>query len=104
IVAQFAEEQVGVLQDEADAGPQVGRVVLTCIHVIDENAAVAWLIEPDHHPADGGLAGSNSADDPDAFARCDLEGNLVEGQILLVRISEADVLESDASLFDAPAD
>ena len=37
VVAQLAEEQVGVLQHEADAGAQIGRVVLAHVDAIDED-------------------------------------------------------------------
>ena len=51
VVAQLAEEQIGVLQHEADAGAQIGRVVLAHIDAVDEDAAVLRIVEA--RPAGG---------------------------------------------------
>ena len=51
VVAQLAEEQVGVLQHEADAGAQIGRVVLPEVDAVDQDVAVVRIIEA--RPADG---------------------------------------------------
>src|SRR5262249_23266136 len=36
VVAQLSEEQIGILQHEADTGPEVGRIVLARINAVDE--------------------------------------------------------------------
>ena len=45
VVADLAEEQVGVLQHEADAGAQIGRIVLAHIDAVDDDLAVRGLVE-----------------------------------------------------------
>ena len=48
---------------------QVGRIVLPDVDAVDQDAAVARLVEADQQPADRGLAGSDPADDADPLAR-----------------------------------
>src|SRR5262245_23985917 len=75
VVAQFAEEEIGILQYESDAVPQVRRVVLPDVDVVDQDMALPRLVESDQHAANGGFSGSNSADNADALAGRDLERN-----------------------------
>ena len=76
VVANLAEKQVGILQHEADAGAQIGRIVLAGIDVIDADLAVRRLVEACQKAADGGLAGTDAADNSDPLAGGDLERDL----------------------------
>ena len=69
VVAQLAEEEICVLQYETDAGPQVCRIVLACIHAIDQYPSVLRIVESDSEPTDRGLAGSDAPDNADPFTR-----------------------------------
>ena len=88
VVADLAEEQIGVLQHEADAGAQIGRVVLARIDVVDDDLAVRGLVEARNQTPDRGLAGSDAADDADAFAAGDLEGHLLKRGVVGAGIFE----------------
>ena len=98
VVAQLAEEQVGVLQHKANAGAQIGRVVLADVDAVDQDAALLRLIEAEQQAADRRLARADAADDADALAGRDLERNLLERVLGSVRVAEGDVLECDAAV------
>ena len=78
VVAQLAEEQIGVLKHEADAGAQVGRIVLSQIDIVDEDLAVVRIVEAGHQPSDGRLAGTDTSDDADALAAADAEPHVLK--------------------------
>ena len=78
VVAQLAKEQIGVLHRKADAGAQVGRIVLAGVDAIDQDAAFLGFIETEQQPADGGLSRSDAPDDADPLAGGDLEGDLLQ--------------------------
>ena len=52
VVAQLAEEQIGVLQHEADAGAQIRGVVLPDIDAVDQDAAFVGIVEAGQQAAD----------------------------------------------------
>src|SRR5262249_35270041 len=104
VVAQLAVEQVGVLQDEADARAKIRRVVLANIDAVDEDAALGRLVEAGEQTADCGLARADPADDTDALARGDAERYLLERILDPGRVLEGDVVELNASLLDLPRD
>ena len=78
IVAQLAKEQIGVLHRKADAGAQIGRIVLPGVDAIDQDAAFLGFIETEQQPPDGGLSRSDPADDADPLAAFDLERDLFQ--------------------------
>ena len=98
VVAQFSEEQIGILHRETDAGAQIRRIVLPRIDAIDEDAAFLGFVEAEQQTPDRGLARTDPADDADPFASLDLERDLFQRFAGGVRIGEADVLESDRVL------
>src|SRR5690606_13964189 len=63
VVPELAKKEIGVLHHEADAGPQVGRVVLSGLDVIDRDAAFEWFIEAREKPANRGFSRAHASDD-----------------------------------------
>ena len=101
VVAQLAEKQIGVLQHEADAGAQIGRVVLADVDAIDQDVAFVRVVETGQQAADRGLARSDAADDarrvrPGAI----LNDTFSSAFIAPLRILEGHVFKSDAALVD----
>ena len=56
IVAKLAEDQVDVLENEADPAPQIRRLVLAKIHALNQDAALVRLVETGQQTADRRLA------------------------------------------------
>src|SRR5262245_12000480 len=102
IVADLAEEKIGVLQHETDAGAQIRRVVLARVNIVDDYFPFGGLVEAAQQAADGGLAGADTADDSDTLAAGDLERDLVERSVIGAGIVERYVLEGNAAFFDVP--
>ena len=102
IVAQFSEEEVGILHGETDAGAQIRRIVLSGIHAIDENATLLGFVKTKKQTPDGGLARSDPPDDAYLFAAFDLERDLFQRVAGGVRIGKGYILESNPPFFDLP--
>src|SRR5262245_52893305 len=102
IVADLAEEKIGVLQHETDAGTQIRRVVLARINIVDDYFSFGGLVEAAQQAADGGLAGPDTADDSDTLAAGNLERDLVERRLIGPGVVERYFLEGDAAFFDVP--
>jgi len=56
IVAKLTEDQVDVLENEADPAPQIRRLVLAKIHALNQDAALVRLVETGQQTADRRLA------------------------------------------------
>ena len=80
VVAELAEEQIGVLQHEADARAQVGRIVLSQIDIVDQDLSVLRIVEAGYQPPDRRLAGADTSDDADALAAADTERSRFQGR------------------------
>ena len=51
IVTQLSEEQVGVLHRKANAGAQIGGIVLPGIHAVDQNASLLGFVKAEQSNA-----------------------------------------------------
>ena len=100
VVAQFSEEQIGILHRKADPGTQIGRIVLSGVHAIDQDAAFLGFIEAQQQTPDRRLARSDPSDDADPFTALDFERDLFQRVAGRVRIGKADVLEGDPPFLD----
>src|SRR3954470_392270 len=67
IVAEFSEEKVGILHGKADAGTQIGGIVLPGIDPVDENATVLGLVKAKEQASHRRLARSDPTDDAYLF-------------------------------------
>ena len=95
VVLDRPEEQPAILQDAADVAAQVRGIDLADVGAVDQDRAILRLVQVHHQPFHRRLAGADAADDADALARIDLEGDAIERQALLARILELDVAELD---------
>src|SRR5262249_39325309 len=76
IVANLAEEEIGILQYEPEARAQIGRVVLARVDLVDTDLSFRGFIKTCEEAAHGRLARANAADNSNAFAASDLERDL----------------------------
>ena len=92
-------EQHHILRHVADVAAQVGRVDLLHVDAIDPDRTFARLVKTEQQLFDGGLARADAADEADALAGSDAEGDVVQR-----RHVGAGVGETDAAKFDVAAD
>src|SRR5437879_3076781 len=102
IVAQLSKEEVGILHREADASTQIGRVILSGIDPIDQNATLLGIVKAEKQPPNGCLAGSDPTDDTYLFTALDLERDLLQCVARGIRIGAGYVFECDPTFFDLP--
>src|SRR5215217_2214831 len=107
-------EQVRVLGDQPDRGPQALQLQVAHVDPVDPDGAVADVVDPGDQHGGGRLAGARGADQGDQLARPDGEADVVQdrlpggrpargrpageagdGRLVGGRVAEADVLELD---------
>ena len=107
-------EQVGVLGDQADRGPQALQLQVAHVDPVDPDGALADVVDPGDQHGGGGLARPRRADQGDQLAGPDGEADVVQdrlagggpdrgrpageagdGRLLGGRVAEADVVELD---------
>src|SRR3977135_1106577 len=71
IVAQFSEEQIGVLHRKPDAGAELRRIILPRIAASAEDPPFLGFIETEQEPPDRRFPGPYASDDADPFAAFD---------------------------------
>ncbi|MCY1425496.1 hypothetical protein D9M71_412850 [compost metagenome] len=98
VVAQGAGQQLDVLWYVANVVAQFADVDLANVHAIDQQRATIGLVQADNELGQRALARAAATDDADLLARADGQVDILQGQVLLVRISEVDPAELDAAL------
>src|SRR5215218_10764694 len=107
-------EQVRVLGDQPDRGPQALQLQVAHVDPVDPDGALGDVVDPGHQHGGGGLAGPGRADQGDQLAGADGEADVVQdrltgggpdggrpageagdGRLLGRRVAEADVVELD---------
>src|SRR5215212_419361 len=107
-------EQVRVLGDQADGGPQALQLQVADVDAVDPDVALADVVDPGDQHGRGRLAGPRRADQGDQLAGADREADVVQdrlagggpdgggapgeagdGRLLGRRVAEADVVELD---------
>jgi hypothetical protein len=73
-------EQADLLDDVADAAPQLGRVDRGHVASVDDDVAAGGLDHPVDHPQGGGLAAARGADQDREVTLGHLEGDVVDGR------------------------
>ncbi len=92
-----AGEQVGVLEDDAQAAAQVGLLDLVDVDAVVADLAVGDVIEAVDEVGDGGLARAGGAHKGDLLARLGPQADVVEDQLVLV-IAEVHVVKDHVAL------
>ena len=87
-------EEADLLDDVADAPPQVGQLARPGVHAVDQDAPAGGLDQPVHHLEAGGLAAAGRADEHGYSAGGDVEVQALDGH-RAVRVALAGALESD---------
>ncbi|MCY1359782.1 hypothetical protein D9M69_463770 [compost metagenome] len=98
VVAQGAGEQLNVLGHVADVVAQLADVDLADIHTIDQQRAVIRLIQPHQQLRQRALARAASANDADLLAGTDRQVDVLQRQILLLRVGEVELAALNATL------
>src|SRR5829696_10205511 len=107
-------EQVRVLGDQADGGPQALQLQVADVDAVDPDGALADVVDPGDQHGRGRLAGPRRTDQGDQLAGADGEADVVQdrlagcgpdrgraageagdGRLLGGRVAEADVVELD---------
>ena len=100
IIAQPAEKQFRILQDETGSAAQIGRIVLAQLRTFDQDAAFLGLVKSREQAPHSRLAGASAPDDADALAGLNRKRDTVEGVCRRVWILELDVVENDRATPD----
>ena len=90
-------EQVGILQNDAQASPQIRLFDLVDVDAVVADLAVGNIVEPVDQIGDGGLAGAGGANESDLLARMGVESHIVE-DLLLRHIAEVHIVHGDVAL------
>src|SRR4029077_2844709 len=100
IVAQPAEKQFCVLEDETGSAAQIGRIILAQLHTFDQDAAFLGLVKSREQAPHSRLARARAPDDADALAGLNCKRDPVEGVRRRVWILESYVIENDRATPD----
>ncbi|MCY1410125.1 hypothetical protein D9M71_254900 [compost metagenome] len=93
VVAQAAGQQRQVVGDVADLLAQVGDIQLPQVQAIEQDLAFFRGIEAHDQPRQRAFARTAAADDADAFARLDAQGDVVQGWCVLPCIAKGDMAD-----------
>ncbi len=93
-----AVEQVGVLRNHRDRAADCVGLQSAQVAVADADGAGLRVVEAEQQADDGGFAGAAGADDADALAGGDGEGERAVGGAAGAGIGEADIFEADAGV------
>ena len=96
VVLDRAVEQVGVLRHDGDHPADRGRVERAQVLPANADRAALRVMQAQQQADDRGLAGAAGADDADALACGDAEGQALVGGASAAGIGEADIFEGDA--------
>lgn len=99
VVVDGVVEEDGVLRNDADGGAQARLGHLPDVLPVDQDRALADIIEAEQEPADRRLAGTAGADDGHGVPRLDGEAHLVQDTSFRI-IGESHLAELDAAAGD----
>ena len=95
VLGHRAAEQVHVLLHDADVLPQALQGDMADILPVDEDAAVRHLVKAGDQVAQGGLAAAGSAHQRQPLPGVDVQTDIVQHLVVVIRVLKADVLEPD---------
>ena len=97
VLGHRAAEQIHVLLHDADILPQAFQGDMADVLPIDQDAAAGHLVEAGDEVAQGGLAAARRADQRQPFARPDIQADVVQHLVVVVRVLKADVFKPDVT-------
>ena len=95
VLGHRAAEQVHVLLHDADVLPQALQGDMADILPVDEDAAVRHLVKAGDQVAQGGLAAAGSAHQRQTLPGVDVQTDVVQHLVVVIRVLKADILEPD---------
>ena len=93
VLRDGAVEQLDVLRQIPDVGPELDRVPLSQARPVEEHASVRRLPDADECTAENGLARGTGSDHPERLAGCHLERGALDDGRLLARRTYDQVLD-----------
>mgnify|MGYP000706986087 CR=1 FL=1 len=97
VVRHRAAEQIHVLLDDADVLTQALEGDVLDVLPVDEDAAAGHIVEAGDKVAQGRLAAAGGADQRQSLTGFDVEADVVQDLVVVVRVFEADILEPDGT-------
>ena len=101
-------EEEGLVEDDADVGPQAGEGEVAHVVPVDPDGAAGGVVEAGQHAGHGGLAAAGAPDQCDGLARVQVQVQVAQdlprsvvarlGEQAVVGVGEADVVELDVAL------
>ena len=95
VVLDRAVEQVGVLRHHGDHPAHRFGIERAQVLAADADGAALWIVQAEQQPHDGGFAGPAGADNADALAGGDAEGQAAVRGAAAAGVGEAHVVEGD---------
>src|SRR4029077_4823336 len=81
VAADRASEEEWILQDDAEAGAQIGEIHFFRVHAVDFDRAFLDVVEAEERGNEGGLAGAGVADYGDGLSGFDGEGDVAQDPV-----------------------